>query len=181
MRSFLGMLLLLTLLPTALAHVRARPFPTLGWLGAGALGAVSLGLWEDPRARAGLLVAGVLLGLSGATARQPWELRAAWVLAAGGLVAVGADLVPLSTPVAVAGTHFLILGPLLHSLWPLPLGAAVRGLLLALLALMCTAILLTGRVAGLDMPLITALSGVALALGWSLVTLRGALSLPKAP
>lgn len=168
-RSFLGLLMLGALLPTALAVARARPLPTLGWFGVMVAAGLSLGAVQWPPLRASLLVVGLLVGLAGATSPAVPELRVAWALGGVGMATVGMDLVPLSPPVAVAGTHFLVLGPLAIGLWPEPLPRGLRLSLLGLLVAMCTAIV--APVLALPPPAgswaeVTAVTGTLLGLGW---------------
>ena len=171
-RSFLGMLLLVSLVPTALARARAWPFPGLGWFVVAVLAALSLGVLSAPAARASLLVVGLLVGLAGLSGRLPGEVRGAWVVAGAGLGATGAGLLELDGPVAVAGTHFLVLGPVLLTLWPQSLGRGWRLGLLAALGLMCGGILGGGVLGGQLAATLTAASGTVLALGWSWQALR---------
>ncbi len=171
-RSFLGMLLLVSLVPTALARGRAWPFPGLGWFVVAVVAALSLGVLTVPAARAGLLVVGLLVGFAGLSARVPVDVRAAWAVAGAGLAATGAGLLELDGPVAVAGTHFLILGPVLLTLWPTRLAPAWRLGLLGALGLMCAGILGGGILGGQTAATLTAVSGTVLALGWGALAVR---------
>ncbi len=115
--SFLCVILLGVMVPSALAATRARtpPWPLL--LGAAALAAVALGVWPSPVTAIGLLAYAALLGWS-ATGALPHHLRASWGAVALGLAAVGVGLLPNTRPVALAAIHFLVLGPVLGSLAP---------------------------------------------------------------
>ncbi len=172
-RSFLGMLLLAALLPTALAALRARPFPAWGWLLVAAAAALSLGAVGGPHAVA-LAVVGALLGAAALSARAPLELKLAWLAAALPLTAAGLGLLPLTRQVAIAGVHFIVLGPLLGSLWPRRPPAAARWGYLGLVAVMCAAILLQDLAWHPWLPSIAAGAGVGVAAAWVLEIARRA-------
>jgi len=164
-RSFLGMLLLCALTPTALAVIRARPFPSLGWLLAGAASALSLGAIVGPH-RVALLVVGALMGAAALASRAALDLKVSWLATAVPLALVGAGALPLTEQLAVAGVHFLVLGPLLGSLWPRRPGPALRWSYLGLLSMMCAAILLQDLAWDPRLPSLAAAAGTGVALSW---------------
>jgi hypothetical protein len=141
-RTFLGVLLLGALLPTAMGRIQARSLSGLAWLIAVVAGAVSMGALLSPALSVGLLVIGVGVGAVAVRGKAPLDVRLSWLVASAGLAAVGGGLITLSHPVAVGGLHFIVLGPLLLSLWPWPIPAGVRGAILLVVAGMSTAILL---------------------------------------
>jgi len=164
-RSFLGMLLLGALVPSALAVIRARVFPAWGWLLAAGAGALSLGAVGGPH-QVALAVVGVLLAVSVLTSTATVELKLSWLGVALPLAAAGLGLLPLTKQVAVAGLHFLVLGPLLGSLWPRRLPAILRWVELSLVSLMCLAILLQDLAWHPYLPTLAAVAGCGVALIW---------------
>lgn len=160
-RTFLGLLLLGALLPTALQRIGARSLSGLAWLIAVVAGALSMGAAESPALSVGLLVLGVGVGVVALRTRLPLDLRLAWAVPAAGLCVVGSGLQALSQPIAVAGLHFIVLGPLLISLWPVPVPAALRGVILTILSGMCIAILVPGHA------MLAAVLGGLLAVSWT--------------
>jgi len=117
--TFLAGLLLLVIIPSAMAgrRITVGPWPFL--FTTGLLGALFLGVVEHPVARIGLLAhAGLLLTLTRAT-RLELHTRCAWGVVAAGLGAMATGLLPNTRPVALGAIHFLILGPVLATLAPL--------------------------------------------------------------
>lgn len=115
--AFLSGLLLLVVVPSALAGrgVSAGPWPLT--LAAGALGALALGPWPSWPGRLGLaFTATALMGL--ARSDLPTHLRLTWVAAGVGLAALAAGVVPNNRPVGLGAIHFLVLGPILGTLAP---------------------------------------------------------------
>lgn len=119
--TFLSLLLLAVIVPSALAArgVRARAAPLLAV--AAALGAAALGVWPGWPARAGLLLYAGWLGLASLGASMPVHLRTVWAVVAVGLAGMALGLLPDARPVVVGAVHFLVLGPVLASLAPLGL------------------------------------------------------------
>ncbi len=183
-RSFLGILLLGALLPTALAWCRARPFPVWGWGSIVLVAGLSLGAWQTAGIQAALLVVGLLLAAAGGSAPQAAPIRLAWVLGGLGLFVVGHGWLPLQGPVAVAGTHFLVLGPLMLSIWPRPLQVRTQAVLLLLVATMSTAILAPSlgipRV-GVAWAEVTAASGTLVAIAYGYVAFGELARLVRTP
>ncbi len=123
--TFLALLLLCVLVPSALAaqEVRVPAAPLFGL--AGALGAVALGFWPSLPTRLGLgLYAVWLLWLARQDPRFSLHLRTAWAAVGLGLGGVAVDVLPNVRPVAIGAIHFMILGPVLASLAPLVLRRA---------------------------------------------------------
>lgn len=120
--SFLAALLLLVILPSTLAsrQLSVGPWPLLLILGG--LSAAALGAYPRLWTQAGLVGYALLLLLpkTGPFRSQDlgWLLRTVWGLVALGLLAMGTGLLPNVQPVAIGAIHFLILGPVLHSLAP---------------------------------------------------------------
>lgn len=114
--TFLSSLLMLVVLPSVFAAsgVRAGPWPVL--LGAGVLGALYLGPYPSVVTRVGLFLYGMVLLAPVATAGLAYHLRTAWLLVAGGMMALALGIVPNTRPVALGAIHFLILGPVLSGL-----------------------------------------------------------------
>ncbi len=114
--TFLGVLLLVAVTPSALAviGVRATLAPILTV--AGLTGAASLGLLPTVWSRLGLTVYSAWL-LSVVLQRSlPWTLRAAWGVVGVGLMALSFKLVPNARPSVIGAIHLLVLGPVLLSL-----------------------------------------------------------------
>lgn len=110
--TFLGVLMLGVFVPAALRRLDAKPSPLLGPLALGA--AIQLG--PLPTWPGAAIVAAYGLGVAHAARELPRLPRALWWLFA--LGSVGALLRPHGVPhdEAIAGLHFLLLGPLFVSL-----------------------------------------------------------------
>ncbi|MCU0696822.1 MAG: hypothetical protein MUC96_09855 [Myxococcaceae bacterium] len=117
--TFLGALLLLVVAPSALSALgaRLRWTPAL-WL-CGVAGVASLGLWEHPVTRAGLVVYAAALGLVALRPSLRLVTRWSWGLLGLGLGALALGLVPNVRPSVLGAIHFLVLAPVLLSLAPL--------------------------------------------------------------
>lgn len=131
--TFLGSLLFLVIIPSALATLRVRtPFGPAVFV-AGALGALFLGAWPTGMARGGLILFGlwiVSVGFNRAGSAktaldadwgQPFRthLRVVWLALGLGLLAVALGLIPNVRPVVIGAIHFVVLGPIMGTLAPL--------------------------------------------------------------
>jgi len=117
--TFLAGLLFGVVVPSALARDAAdtaAPWPLL--LGAGALGALSLGAWPSIVTRAGLAVYALVVGLTVLRGGLRWHQQLAWTAVCLGLLAMAVGLLPNTRPVALGAIHFLVLGPALGTLVP---------------------------------------------------------------
>lgn len=114
--TFLAVLLLVVVVPSALAarNVPAVVSPAL--TAAGVLGAASLGVWPGWPAGAGLLLYAGWLGWVALRKGLPPHLRAVWGVVAGGLAAMGSGLLPNNRALVLGAIHFLVLSPVLASL-----------------------------------------------------------------
>lgn len=145
-QSFLSVLLLFVLIPTALATLRLRAPPPLLWGGLSALSCAFLGAWPKGPLGVALSVQGLLLARALWRAPAQLPLRLAWGGVALGLMAAGLHGAPPSGPRAIAAVHALVLGPLFVTL--APPGRAFTWLALVAAAGMGAA--LVGVEAGLD-------------------------------
>lgn len=176
--SFLAGLLLLVVVPSAVAARRGSVGPWPLYLTAGGLGAASLGVWPAAVSRAGLGLTALLLLGAARSGALPGSLRAAWAVVALGLAAMAVGLLPDTRPVALGAIHFLVLGPVLASLSP---EAWTRGLpdggwwaSHALAAAMSAALVAQGLGAGPWTWTASAVAGTAFAVGWLAVGARAA-------
>ncbi|TPV95968.1 MAG: hypothetical protein B7733_07170 [Myxococcales bacterium FL481] len=117
--TFLAALLLLVVVPSAVAGRGVSVGPWPGLLVAGGLGCVFLGVAPNPVTRVGLFAYAGLLLAPVASRRLPSHARATWAAVALGLGAMACGLLPNVRPVALGAIHFLILGPVLASVAPL--------------------------------------------------------------
>ncbi len=122
--TFLSGLLLLVILPSALAsaHVSVKSWPA--FLTAGVLGALFLGASPNAFTRLGLVGYGWLLGGAVFSPRLSLHVRLAWLAVVLGLMGLAVGWLPNNRPTAVGALHFIILGPVLATLTPQWLGAA---------------------------------------------------------
>lgn len=116
--SFLSVLLLLVMVPSALATLRWPAPPPALWAAlslaaAGFLGAVPFGPLGIS-----LSVLGTLLARSAWGARGALPIRLAWFATAGGLMALGVQGAPPTTHRAIAAIHAMVLGPIVVTLAP---------------------------------------------------------------
>ena len=116
--SFLSVLLLLVMVPSALATLRWPAPPPALWAAlalaaAGFLGAVPFGPLGIS-----LSVLGTLLARSAWGARGALPIRLAWFATAGGLMALGVQGAPPTTHRAIAAIHAMVLGPIFVTLAP---------------------------------------------------------------
>jgi hypothetical protein len=113
-RAFLTVLVLGVFVPAAFESLRARPAPGLWWPLAVALTAAHV---ADAGAAFGVGDVGVGVTLAVALRRPeapiPLHLKLLWLLFAGAFVLLGLGLLPNDAAIAVAGLHFVFLGPLL--------------------------------------------------------------------
>ncbi len=120
-QAFLTLLMFGVATPAALAQQGARPPLAPAWTIGVLCTAMLLGPWPGLFTHLGaVLLAGLLLWTA-------WDLpeldqRAAWGGLVLGLLALGTGALPESQPVAIAGLHYAVLGPVLMSL-----GAALVG------------------------------------------------------
>lgn len=137
--SFLALLLFAVILPAGLARLRAPPVP--GWLWAPlALGAsLDVGAFPHPVLGVSLALYGLVAAWAGGRVPGPWPARVAFLAFGLSSALFGARAVELTAPMAVAGTHFALLGPALLSLLPLRPGLDA-GLLALAAALMAGAL-----------------------------------------
>lgn len=146
-QTFLGILVLAVLVPSALHVVGARAPKKPLWFVAALLGAVALGF--DALSFLLLPAAAILLVIS---VRAPLDfvLRALWLAFGGGAVALSLGLLQPFAGTGVAALHFAVLGPVLPTLvWPYAerVPAALRVAWAIAVAAMSAAIL-TGSAAG---------------------------------
>lgn len=145
-QSFLSVLLLLVLIPTALATLRLPAPPPLLWGGLSALSCAFFGALPRGPLGVALSVQGLLLARALWRAPAELPLRLAWGGVAVGLMAAGLQGGPPSGPRAIAAVHALVLGPLFVTL--APPGRALTWV--ALLAAAGMGAALVGVEAGLD-------------------------------
>ncbi|MGF1512037.1 MAG: hypothetical protein ACFB9M_21305 [Myxococcota bacterium] len=171
--TFLALLLLVVVVPSALAaqQVRCGPWPLL--LMSSTSAAAALGIWPHPVARFGMGLFGLTLGIS--VVRGPridLALRLAWAAVALGLIALAAGLLPNRRPVIIGAIHFVILAPVLQSLMPLILRHApsTTGWLLhhAAVALMSGALVAQGLGRPSWTSTLAAVGGTAV-IGWWMI------------
>lgn len=137
--TFLGVLLLGAVMPSALAAIGARtrwtPLLTIASL----FGAGALGLFPTDWSRLGLTVLGGWLVSVGLQRSLSWTLRVAWSVVGLGLIALSFKLVPNERPSIIGAIHLLVLGPVLLSLsrevWA-PRAPLLEALLLGFVALL---------------------------------------------
>jgi hypothetical protein len=178
--TFLSGLLLLVVIPSALAARRISPCPWPVLLLLGALGALYLGVAPQPITRGGLLAYAGMMLAPALSPRLDWYARAPWGLVGLGLGAMAVGVLPNARPVALGAIHFLILGPVLSTLAPLwlkrspPAGAWWLGH--AAWGTMSAALVSQGFVASTWTWRIAALGGTATLLWWA-----WALSLQRVP
>ena len=141
--SFLSILTLGALTPTALAVLDTEPPPAALWLAATLAGAFFLGPLRSSWTGLGLAALGLALGRSLWRARARSAAGLAWAGAVPAMLALGSGLLPYGYEVAIAGVHYLLLGPVLLSLarplWSPPPPGWALGLYAALLGLFCAA------------------------------------------
>lgn len=129
-QSFLSVLLLLVMIPTALATLRApSPPPTL-WAPLALAAAGSLGAAPYGPMGISLSVLGALLARAVWGARAERPIKLAWYATAVGFIALGMQGGPPSAHRAIAAIHALVLGPIVVTLAP-PGGALTWLCLLA--------------------------------------------------
>jgi hypothetical protein len=179
-RSFLSMLMLGALVPSALHRLPAPAPPPLVWFCAATAAALSVGAVAVAPLQLGLVALAAMLAWALWRAQAPLDLRLAWGLAAVGMLVVGVGLVPMDRQMAVAGTHYLVLGPLLLSMTrlavPRRLSAAVRVGILVLVAGMSAAIALQTLAPGPYWGRLAAWTGIAVAVSWVGLSLVAAVS-----
>lgn len=168
-RVFLSALLLGAALPALVGGPGVR---ALAWVGAALAAAVGGGLALWPLRLAGYVALSALLVM--ALRRRPRApgldrdlLGVQWLLVAVGFAAYGTGLLPPTHNAAIAGVHFIALGPVATTLLsrlrdrPLP---ALTWLYLALVLVMCGAISLVGvALDGAGLQRVAAASGVLIA------------------
>ncbi len=135
-QGFLTMLLFGVVAPTALDRQGApAAFGPLWWAGvAGA--SLLLGPWPTLVSQLGTALLGLLLIRAGWQARAPLDLRALWMLPGAGMLVLGSGLLVETPPLAIAGLHFVLLGPVLLSLAPTQPPALARAAWLLALGLL---------------------------------------------
>jgi hypothetical protein len=150
-RLFLTVLLLGAFVPAALGAAGAAPPRPLAWLALTLCAGVrltGLGLAGPAggalTALAGAALLDALFGRRAAWRPGEGRLRLSWAAFALGLVGAGLSGAPLPHPLAIAGIHFLVLGPLLLTLvaargWSAP-GAPLRLAYEGTVVAMCGAI-----------------------------------------
>lgn len=115
--TFLAALLFVVVVPTCL-HCEGARGRWVVLLLTGCAGALALGAWAVPMTRAALILYGAFvlrMSFDVSTRSHRWL----WITVAIGLIAAGSGLVAVSRPIAIAGTHFIVLGPALGTLTPL--------------------------------------------------------------
>ena len=167
-QGFLTLLLFGAFVPAALARAGApaplAPLWTLGALGT----ALVLGPWPQLPARALALVLALQVARA-AWALRPWDRRLLWLGLALSQALLATGLLAETWPVAIAGLHFAILGPVLLELGaPLVprLGLGARLSYLAVLGVLTLAVLSPQRFPPGTAPRIAAAAGALLALAW---------------
>lgn len=137
--TFLAVLLLVAVTPSALAAIGVRAWFTPVLTLSGLMGAASLGLAPSMPMRAGLTVYAAWLTSVAFSRTLDWTLRLSWGLVGAGLLAMSFKLVPNVRPSVIGALHLLILGPVLLSLsrrvWP-KRSALAEAVLLAGVALL---------------------------------------------
>lgn len=178
--TFLAVLLLAVIAPSALAAVGVRAIASPLLAVAALLGALSLGVWPTAAARGGLALYGAWLVTVVRHDRLPVHLRWAWALVGLGLMAMAAGLLPNSRPVVIGAIHFMVLSPLLGTLargWlPRPVPESAWWILHLLVALLAGPLVMQGLGGGVWTLTASAAGGVGVAMwwGWVLITrLRG--------
>ena len=114
--SFLALLLLGVVVPTALAIHRRRIAPWPALLVAAILSAAALGVAPYALTRLGLVAYGAMAGSLAIRRTEAIHHRVGWGALGVGLLALGLEWVPNNRPVAIGALHFVILGPLAASL-----------------------------------------------------------------
>lgn len=147
--TFLGIVFFLVLVPAALSRLRAPEVPAPALSVLGLLAALHLGALPGRATGLGLSAFGVVIGFLAARAGGDAIARAAFVALGAGSAILGLALPATPHHTAMAGVHFLVLGPLLAALAPPP--PAARVLLVAAAAVM--AVLLVGADLGLPAPI----------------------------
>lgn len=117
-QSFLSVLLLLVMVPTALATLRAPAPPPALWAVLAVAAAGFLGAAQFGPLGIALSVLGALLARSAWSARGALAVRLAWLAAGVGFVALGMQGGPPPTHRAIAAVHALVLGPIVVTLAP---------------------------------------------------------------
>jgi len=130
-QSFLTVLLLLVMVPTALATLRLPAPPPALWVALTGIAAAFLGPLPLGPLGISLSVLGVLLAAAGFRRPAPAGLRLAWLGVALGLVLVGLQGAPPAPHRAIAAIHALVLGPLCFTLAPAGRVATAIGLVAA--------------------------------------------------
>lgn len=117
---FLSALLLLVIIPSALAARKISVGPWPVYLLCAGLGTCALGVWPHALSFGGLGVGAMMLALATLRAKslEPW-LRALWLAVGTGLAALSLGFIPNNRAVGVGSIHFMILGPVLATLAPL--------------------------------------------------------------
>lgn len=172
-QGFMTLFLLGVALPAALASQEAPAPPRWAWT-LGLLGAAAafgpFPLWPARLAAVGLAL---LLGRAGLSSRSSWDLRGLWVLVAAGIGLVGGGQVEETRPIAIAGLHLAILGPVL---WALSAPVRVEPPAAVRLGYFGLLGLLSAGVAGLLGPqsaAAAALGGAGVAISWWLLVAAG--------
>lgn len=113
--TFLAMLLLAVIIPSALAARRlTAPWPAL--LVAAVFGAASLGIWPAAPARIGLAAYAALVAWAVWRNVLALHLRLVWLTMVLGLLAVALGALPNTRSVMIGAIHFAVLGPVLATL-----------------------------------------------------------------
>lgn len=115
--TFLAALLFVVVVPTCL-HCEGARGRWVVLLLTGCAGALALGAWVAPMTQAALILYGAFvlrMSFDVSTRSHRWL----WITVALGLIGAGTGLVEVSRPIAIAGTHFIVLGPALGTLAPL--------------------------------------------------------------
>ena len=117
--TFLAGILLLVIIPSAMAGRRLTvgPWPIL--FTTGLLGALFLGVVEHTIARIGLFAYAVLMITLTRSSKLEMHTRITWGVIATGLGLIALGVLPNTRTVALGTIHFLILGPVLATLAPL--------------------------------------------------------------
>lgn len=116
--SFLALLLFAVILPAGLSRLRAPRLPGWVWSPLALAASFDVGAFPHPVLGSALALFGGLIAWAGWQARGARVTRAAFIAFGASSVLFGLRVVELTQPMAVAGTHFAILGPALLSLLP---------------------------------------------------------------
>lgn len=169
---FLSALLLLVIIPSALAARKTSAGPWPVYLLCAGLGTCALGVWPHPISFGGLGVGAMMIAIATLRAKslEPW-LRALWLAVSVGLTALSLGLVPNNRAVGVGSIHFMILGPVLATLAPsamkLELPAWSWWIYAAATAAFGLALVAMGLTSSATLLSVAAWTGTAVALWWT--------------